>query len=86
VPSKLTGMSLRTSPAGSGWRARSPVAYLAADLPAVLVLGEHERERDVGMVVAVGINVDPVDRAGSKTPGRSPGPGSAAGRWSGSNP
>jgi hypothetical protein len=30
VPSKLTGMSLlSTSPAGSGWRACAPVAYLA---------------------------------------------------------
>jgi len=33
-------------------------------LPAVLVLGELERERDVGLVVAVGVDVDPVDRAG----------------------
>ena len=30
VPSKLTGMSAaRTSPAGPGWRAAAPVAYLA---------------------------------------------------------
>ena len=36
------------------------------DLPAVLVLGEHERERDICMVVAVGIDVDPVDRTGVK--------------------
>jgi hypothetical protein len=33
-------------------------------LPAVLVIREHERERDVGVVVAVGVDVDPVDRAG----------------------
>ena len=35
-----------------------------AGLPAVLILGELERERDVGVVVAVGVDVDPVDRAG----------------------
>ena len=33
-------------------------------LLAVLVLGEDEGERDVGVVVAVGVYVDPVDRAG----------------------
>src|SRR6266702_3755954 len=33
-------------------------------LPAVLVLGEYEGERDVGQVVAVVVDVDPVHRAG----------------------
>jgi AraC-like DNA-binding protein len=35
-----------------------------AGLAAVLVLGEGERERDVGLRVAVRVDVDPVDRAG----------------------
>ena len=35
-------------------------------LPAVLVVGEHERERDVGLLVAVGVDVDAVDRTGVK--------------------
>jgi hypothetical protein len=33
-------------------------------LRAVLGLGEGERKGDVGLRVAVGIDVDPVDRAG----------------------
>jgi hypothetical protein len=33
-------------------------------LPTVLQVGERERERDVGVVVAIVVDVDPVDGAG----------------------
>ena len=57
--------SASTSPAGFGLAGlRAGGVPDVPGLPAVLVLGEHERERDVGVVVAVGVDVDPVDRAG----------------------
>src|ERR1700749_2532821 len=66
VPSKLTGKpSARTSPPGSAWGGPGGGGCPGGPgLPAVLVLGEDEGERDVGVVVAVGVDVDPVDRAG----------------------
>ena len=64
VPSKLTGMSeASTSPDGSGLARRRWWRTRRFRLRAVLVLGEHERERDVGVVVAVGPH-HPVERAG----------------------
>jgi hypothetical protein len=35
-------------------------------LPAVLELGEHERERRVGLRVPIGVDIDPVDPVGVK--------------------
>src|SRR2546427_623989 len=51
----LAGLGAGGVPGGSG-------------LPAVPVFGEYEGERDVGQVVAVGVDVDPVHRARVELP------------------
>ena len=66
VPSKLTGIdSASTSPTGPGWRAWATGGVPGGPgLHAVVERGEGEGERDVGLQVAVGVDVDPVDRVG----------------------
>jgi hypothetical protein len=54
-----------TSPAGSGWRAWAPVAYQAVPVCVPFSYAEKVKVNAMsGLQVAVGVDVDPVDRVG----------------------
>src|SRR5262249_21341212 len=66
APKETSASAMIFVPTASTERDCEPVAANTLKLPAVLRLREHIAERDVGQVIAVGIDVEAIDCVGMK--------------------